>query len=911
MLAKVAYVSSDAMWRWLDGKGVHREVDSIMLHEALRSGRLDQTVPVWREGMDSFEPANQVPELLIWCRSAPEQPPINRGPVGTVVPATGAARDAMMRMARQGKADSNIARSSATAEDKDRSSSALSRSSSDSNKLAVDRTSAPSASSSKSRGSKSDSIGQRRDKPTQKKRQATLIGQPVRLVSPPGGTGSETSLKADAKESKSRVSVPPPVPSAATVTKVLGSRIPSVVTSSRDSDKDASKSEKEEASSHDLEVIEELDINELEDASVSGVEEVLLDEEISQDDVSSAAPSSPPQSGAYGPVSASSPPPPRLGRATKSRSKPPTPLGAMVMSVFDVGTVDDTVDGKDKAGEVGESDKADKVAKEHKTVLDGSGDKLTVALTDDEQTSDSEGAPSQFSGEVASHSDLDGLLGIGGQPLVDSAADAGDEGGGAGDAADLGVQYETDEFEEWDGGDEREGDGGALPAVVRGLRAKKGPNRRLMMVVGGVVGVAVLVLVVAGMSRLWSKKKESTIDPAGDKAIVVKDETARPAASSVASAAVGSAQVAQPTGASGAAVGQPGADGIVQPEKEPVGALVKGGQGQACKPTDVRKRLVVGASKDVPLETWSNEEALQFAIGFAGLNNTGIGFVLDPMTLDTKRSFTKRAPEPIIRVVPVKVGDVVDFELDTSGPSSPVGQRLTVANNKQLLRLGTFKNSLTISTDKDALPSVLWRLPGNKELEVMRAIPVGERGLALVFRSDAALWMGWVDGDNKPVGQLEKVAGTGVRVGTPFLAYNGSKVLLTFADQAVKSGAWGIRTVMVGYGEALPSSQAWQVPSGGPEGDVISPTSLGLRDGRWVMVWTQGNAGSRVVRVQTLSGDLAPIGEAFVVSRQGSNAGQGLATLSSKGGAVVYLSLNGTTYEVWGAGMRCGSSAEP
>ncbi len=325
---------------------------------------------------------------------------------------------------------------------------------------------------------------------------------------------------------------------------------------------------------------------------------------------------------------------------------------------------------------------------------------------------------------------------------------------------------------------------------------------------------------------------------------------------------------------------------------------------QACTSRDVRKRLVVGASKDVPLEVWSHPDERLVAVGFAARNQTALGFALDPRTLSPERSFTKQVASTLTRVVPHRSGATIGFETDEDGPTATVRNTLTVATDPPR-KLGTFKGSLTISLASDPVPEILWKLPFQDPLEAMRAVAVPGKGMAVVFRVKTGLWMGWIGEDQKPIGELHKLPGTGEKVGTPALGWNGRHVLVTFADLQSAESAWTVRVASVAFGEAVPETSAWTLPDGGSGPPAISPAPLGLPDGRWVLVWTEGPSGSRSVRVQTLDADMNLVGKAFSVSKAGDNAGQGLAAVGKQGGVVVYLTSLGQFYEVWGAGIDC------
>ncbi|MFW5739328.1 MAG: GYF domain-containing protein [Myxococcota bacterium] len=408
----------------------------------------------------------------------------------------------------------------------------------------------------------------------------------------------------------------------------------------------------------------------------------------------------------------------------------------------------------------------------------------------------------------------------------------------------------------------------AMRAEFERQLAREKRMRILLPVLGGIGGIIAVVMM--GLV-IWAVVSSGEPDPGTPAASI--------AASASASAPVAaSTTLAVPT--------EP-----VQPAK-------------ACVYRGPRKRLVIGASKDVPLEVWSAPDQRELAVGFAARNFTALAFVLDPRSVSPQRSYSKKVAAPIHRVVPVPSGKSIGFETNAEDPSASVRHPLTVPTSPPV-RLGTFKNSLTISVEGQSVPEILWQLPFTGEVEAMRTAVVPGKGFGLVFRATDALWFGWVTEASKPLGELTKIPGTGVKVGTPSMGWNGREALITFANLDAPRAPWNVRMARVQYGRPAASSFEWAVPKGGPGGAAIAPTIFGMHDGRWVMVWTEGKSGSRSVRVQTYDAQMVAVGEAFTVSRPGSNAGQGMAVVGSDGGAVFYLAVIGTQYEVWGAGIEC------
>lgn len=409
----------------------------------------------------------------------------------------------------------------------------------------------------------------------------------------------------------------------------------------------------------------------------------------------------------------------------------------------------------------------------------------------------------------------------------------------------------------------------AMRAEFERAVAREKRMRILIPVAGAAAGVAAVVML--GLVIM----------------LVVADDT--PSASSPAAASASTVAPAAVESAAPAAAPDP------PPPSKPA---------TACLYRGPRKRLVIGASKDVPLEVWGARDERAVAVGFAARNLTALGFVLDPGTLSPQRSYSKKVGRAIHRVVPLRTGGSISFETNADDPSASVHNPLTVPTDPPL-RLGTFKNALTIAAEGDAVPEILWQLPFDVPVEAMRTSAIPGKGFGLVFRAKDALWLGWVGENRKPAGDLHKIPGTGVKVGAPSIGWNGREALITFANLDRAGAAWNIRMARVPFGQASPPSFEWAVPQGGPGGAAIAPTVLGLDDGRWVVVWTEGKSGSRSVRVQTYDAEMLAVGDAFTVSRPGSNAGQGTAVVGSAGGAVLYLAVVGDQYEVWGAGIDC------
>jgi hypothetical protein len=182
----------------------------------------------------------------------------------------------------------------------------------------------------------------------------------------------------------------------------------------------------------------------------------------------------------------------------------------------------------------------------------------------------------------------------------------------------------------------------------------------------------------------------------------------------------------------------------------------------------------------------------------------------------------------------------------------------------------------------------------------------GAGGYALVFRREGAIWSGWIGPDRAAVGELVKVAGSGGQVGKPNIGWNHRELALIFADKPAGRDHYEIRVAHAKTGSIPSVTSVIPLPRGGPGGDAFAPDIAGLPDGRWVMVWTEGAAGSRAIRAQTFEPDFTPLGDPIALSPPAGNFGQGMLGVVSGYAAAVFLSKGASSYELWGSVLQCG-----
>src|SRR6185295_12557154 len=130
----------------------------------------------------------------------------------------------------------------------------------------------------------------------------------------------------------------------------------------------------------------------------------------------------------------------------------------------------------------------------------------------------------------------------------------------------------------------------------------------------------------------------------------------------------------------------------------------------------------------------------------------------------------------------------------------------------------------------------------------------------------------------------------GGAVGKPASGWNKQEVAVIFADRPTPEGRYEIRVGHAPMGTVPSATTVIPLPKGGPGGDAFAPDIAGLPDARWLLVWTEGAAGSRAVRAQTLAADFTPLGDPIALSPPAGNFGQGMLGVVGDYAGAVFLS---------------------
>lgn len=323
------------------------------------------------------------------------------------------------------------------------------------------------------------------------------------------------------------------------------------------------------------------------------------------------------------------------------------------------------------------------------------------------------------------------------------------------------------------------------------------------------------------------------------------------------------------------------------------------------KPCWVARQPVRWASqveKSVPFDVVATADEA-FAVGFARDAREAAGVSVDPVTGALTERFAETTSTDVERVTALPAGGKA-FAVIASSPDAVLSGAVQLPDERGGL-VGVHAGALSALARPDAAPEALFPLGEAASVEALRVQNADAAGFALVMRRSSGIWGGWISAARKPTGELVQLVGSGGSVGKPMTGWNGRELAVVFADRPSEDASWQIR---IGRAKppALPSSTVVvALPKGGPGGDAFAPGIAGLADGRWLLVWTEGEPGGRAIRAQTLAPDFTVVGDPIALSPPAGNFGQGIVASSGAYATAVFLSKSRSSYELWGAILQC------
>ncbi|MBL9024593.1 MAG: DUF4339 domain-containing protein [Myxococcales bacterium] len=318
-----------------------------------------------------------------------------------------------------------------------------------------------------------------------------------------------------------------------------------------------------------------------------------------------------------------------------------------------------------------------------------------------------------------------------------------------------------------------------------------------------------------------------------------------------------------------------------------------------CSVTRQPKKWATNASKSVPFDMRAEEELS--LLGFAQGDHEGVGLKIDPKTGKFEEMFRLKVEGEVTRVSPTGTTD--GFFVGVKG------DRTVIPVSARTPRFLVIEKGTIGATDAlDQAPANLWTLEGEGEISAENAVRVTEETFFLTFRRGSDVIGGYFGADKTAKSQLVKVPGSGGKVGKPRNGTNGTDVAVVFADKPEKDDAhWQIRIGRATIGQIPETTEDVVLPEGGPGGDAIAPDIIGLADGRWLLMWTEGQSGERSILAQTYDKQFAPVGDPIALSPPAGSFGQAVLGVVGTYTTVAFLQAADEGFEMWGAVLQCGN----
>lgn len=308
------------------------------------------------------------------------------------------------------------------------------------------------------------------------------------------------------------------------------------------------------------------------------------------------------------------------------------------------------------------------------------------------------------------------------------------------------------------------------------------------------------------------------------------------------------------------------------------------------------------ASKSTPFELAPTAQST-LAMGYARDAERAVGIEVMPSTGEVVERFTRTMRGASIdRVSPLPV-EPLDFFVSTVQGGDLARSYVSVPDKPPFL-VSVDTSGVGVTDAIEVEPTSLWTFEGTGEVTATRVQRIAEQGHLVTLRRGGSILGGLLSKDRKALGGLVRIEGSGGAVGKPVPAWNGREMAVVFADQP-PGAAWQIRVAHGPAGSAPTATTVLALPPGGPGGDAFAPGIVGLEDGRWLLVWTEGKPGSRAVRAQTLARDFTGAGDPIALSPPAGSFGQGVLGVAPPYVAAVFLSKGEVSFELWGAMLRC------
>jgi hypothetical protein len=323
-----------------------------------------------------------------------------------------------------------------------------------------------------------------------------------------------------------------------------------------------------------------------------------------------------------------------------------------------------------------------------------------------------------------------------------------------------------------------------------------------------------------------------------------------------------------------------------------------------CHLTATAERIAPNIVFNVPPFAETTADGHSLAVGFADNPTSAAGIIVDPETLSVRYAFRQASSGRVATVAP-RVSDgqlsfAVGLDSDVLKEARPVAgpAPFTFAHNVE-----GFVRQLPGSRTE-----TIWPMDIDAAISGARLVTAGQAGHAVTYRQggvNGSLWVGWLTPDGQSKVTPFAIATDAKRVGQPSIAANDGATLVTYAGRLTDKDHWQVHLAKMLVGNRDPIEQTFEPPAGGPGGDSIAPSAVGLHGGRFLLQWSEGTAGHWQVRIQTLDENLQPLGLPINASPTDMNAGQGLLWVNGSHAVSLFVVNIGRGAELWAASLDC------
>jgi hypothetical protein len=323
-----------------------------------------------------------------------------------------------------------------------------------------------------------------------------------------------------------------------------------------------------------------------------------------------------------------------------------------------------------------------------------------------------------------------------------------------------------------------------------------------------------------------------------------------------------------------------------------------------CRLRGSAERIAPGIVFNVPPFVETSVDGQSLAVGFADNPTSAAGIVVDPLSLSVKYAFRRVNAGKVASVVP-KVTDgqlsfVVNLENDEFKETRPVAgpPPFTLAHNVEgFVRQRTNERTETI-----------WPLDIDAAITGARLATVDETGYAVTYRQggvNGSVWLGWLTPEGQSRTAPFAIPTDAKFVGQPSIAASDSTALVAFAGRPNDKDRWQVHLAKSVNASRDVVELTLETPAGGPGGDNIAPSVVGLSAGRFLLQWSEGTVGHWQVRVQTLDEKLRAWGPPISASASDMNAGQGSLWVHGSRAVSLFIVNVGRSAELWAASLDC------